>query len=62
MGVIKDRIRQLARHPSHVDYLYRARCECGWVGPVREFEMDADDDRGAHWRHQDAGPARRERA
>lgn len=42
-------VRTRFQHPTYVDHLYRARCECGWTGPVREDEWDAQDDRGAHW-------------
>ena len=47
---LRTKVANRYRHPIHVDELYRARCECGWVGPVREWQLDVDADRAAHWK------------
>ena len=46
---LRTKIANRFRHPIHVDQLYRARCECGWRGPVREWQIDADEDCYSHW-------------
>lgn len=47
---LRNRIRTRLGHYSTIDRLHRARCDCGWVGPVRECSVIADEDRSDHIR------------